>query len=326
MEFIRPTLIEADQFPVILSKAKEEEWKDLLFTTESGLYTDFENYYSVAENEFCDFSLLDGVSSLERLHLNKLKALSDENLISISKLSSLKELELPSCYIGDEGFELLEPLTSLEKLNLSSNKLSGEGVNVIESLNNLIELNLSYNNIDARGISSITRLPKLKILNLGVCHLEEDVEGLDKLANIEELCLGDNGIGPEGAKQISKLEGLEVLDLFSNFIREEGAIAISKLENLRELYLTTNDIMDKGAIAVAKLKKVKKLSVDDNQIGNRGAKVLLKNALQYDQLDLCNNPGIDIIPDDVFPEMDGPILHEAYKKRRRWYWPFGAKD
>ncbi len=115
------------------------------------------------------------------------------------------------------------------------------------------------------------------------------VQPLSRLVRLEELFLGENGLGDEGVSHLASVVGLRTLSLRDNHISDIGFLA--HLTRMRELYLGHNNI---GDISPLKhLTMLQRLHLQGNNISDVSPLVGL-TALK--ELHLAGNPVSDISP------------------------------
>ncbi|KAG1750138.1 L domain-like protein [Suillus lakei] len=158
----------------------------------------------------------------------------------ISKITGLESVgaTLRSLELGGNRIrhiEGLDALVNLEELWLGKNKLTKLEVECIT---------LSWLDAQSHTIpQNLSTLSRLKILSLQSNRITK-IEGLDQLADLEELYLSHNGV--------ERLEGLEnntmlrTLDVGANFV--PAIENISHLVSLEELWLNNNKITDLRAL------------------------------------------------------------------------------
>lgn len=135
---------------------------------------------------------LEGLPSLEKLNLGEVDGLSDEAMVFVGKLTTLKELDLGDAAIssaglrpltklkqltrlqlgwtrdvGDAGLPLIAKLANLESLGLGGTKVTDAGLPVLAALPNLKELALPGTAVTDRGIASLAGCRALTTLTLG---------------------------------------------------------------------------------------------------------------------------------------------------------------
>ena len=191
--------------------------------------------------------------TLETLMLDKCK-LKDADLITIMSavtstgFPNLKKISLRQNKLGNKGTfaltSILESSATLQEFEINENCIGSKGATAIfEALAKnpnpaLHTLDMSHNEIwDLDDGEFLRKNQSLKILNLDGNYLHD--EGVDTLAvaisensgsKIEQLMLGWNGIGDDGAialgRMIEKNGTLQVLGLVENEITNVGARAL----------------------------------------------------------------------------------------------------
>jgi hypothetical protein len=114
---------------------------------------------------------LQGLGSLEELHLLDPKGLTDHGLARIAGITSLKVLQIdppPSVWpaISDEGLRHLEALKRLERLSVRGARLSDEGIGRLRTLPRLAELDIEgCSGVTAAGVRRLKEArPNLKVI------------------------------------------------------------------------------------------------------------------------------------------------------------------
>ena len=155
--------------------------------------------------------------------------------------------DLEECYVAAnklrsiEGFEKLDKLT---KLDLGANRIRS-----IDGLPpNLKHLFLGKNRIDK--IQHLNHLTNLKVLDVQSNRLTSlSGDCFENLANLEELYLAHNAIGPDlEASQLAPLANLSTLDLSHN--RLESLTPFAVLKKLEDLWISYNQIQEDLPLAL----------------------------------------------------------------------------
>lgn len=166
---------------------------------------------------------------------------TDEDLLYMSDLTGIEELNLESTSVTDSGLTGLKGLSNLRSIDLSWSKCTAEGIKSLPQL-------LSLQEIEANGVAGIEKLPrylegskhleKLHILNdvLGGGLTDDDLKPLENIITLKDLSLACHSkIGDAGLKHLIRLENLEKLNLMSCSISPECGKYLSSLKRLREL-------------------------------------------------------------------------------------------
>jgi hypothetical protein len=102
-----------------------------------------------------DLTVLEGLSCLERLSLNRTR-IGDDALAHLEGLQALKHLQLVDTDITNEGLERLTKLSQLEILDLWRTQATNAGLSPLRSLPNLRELRAP----DGRHMSSWVQITR----------------------------------------------------------------------------------------------------------------------------------------------------------------------
>ena len=182
---------------------------------------------------------LDGlIPYMENLKTLKLEQRQTENTVDLKVVhkllqhhSSLTNLSLPDCSIGDDGLtSILQMLqeNKLKSLDLTSHDIGAKGAveigkALVGSLSSLTSLNLGVNNLTDFGGEMYGIITISQAFN--------DSLMLFVNGSLMSLNLMFNKIGPEGGKAIGdalKSSSLTDLNLRNNYIGSEGGKAIAE--------------------------------------------------------------------------------------------------
>ncbi|XP_022722208.1 receptor-like protein 12 [Durio zibethinus] len=264
------------------------------------LYLTGNNIAGFVENE--GFAKL----NLEILDLSY-NYLNDTILLSLSQLSSLKDLYLAgNLFTGSTYANGLNNLTNLKNLDLSSNRIesfqpSKQGKEMQLRMTNLEVLDLSSNLFKNDTFAFLSGLSSLKSLNMGDNQLQGsiDIEGLNNLTNLKNLDLSSNRIerfqpSKQGKEMQLRMTNLEVLDLSSNLFKNDTFAFLSGLPSLKSLNMGDNQLQ--GSIDIEglnNLTNLKNLDLRSNRIesfqpSKQGKEIQLR-MINLEVLDLTNN-------------------------------------
>ena len=223
----------------------------------------------------------------------------------LQKTGSLRRLHLLNNMSGDEGAasiaKILARCPNMEDFKMASSRVGAEGgVALANALSSggtaLISLDIHDNPMTSEVAEDLSALiakhPSMKRLNLNDTCLGD--EGVATVAAalvsaapvLENLELELNEITVEGAEALStaltQKTALKKLNLRENELEDDGALAVARgiapLTSLQVIDLCTNQIKRGGACAVAKAVGNKKnltlLGLDDNEISENGIDAL----------------------------------------------------
>ncbi len=239
-----------------------------------------------------------GLKHLTVLRLDY-QGIGDDGLAALAGsgvLDGLAELWLPSSGIGDVGAAALAAVLprGLRSLRLGGNVIGPAGVRALAAAlpAGLEDLELGGNPFGDEGVSVLassgfTRLTRLYLDRVGMGQVGvAALADAGWLANVRELCLNDNPVGPEGAARLAaspNAVGVEKLLLMGGGIGDGGAAAFARparFGRLKELHLGRNGISDAGAAALGAcpITGLETLGLGENPITVPGLIALLTSA------------------------------------------------
>jgi len=183
--------------------------------------------------------------SLDNLHLRS-AVFPKASLQHLTRLGNLTSLSLPFTGYQDEGLEnadmtLLSKLKSLKSLNLMGTEITDEGLKAISELKNLERLNLKSCWIDGHGLQHLVQLKNLKDLDLGRITRGRGIENegfvhLGKMTKLEKLSLRHcERFSPKSLDQLKGLKNLKAIDLYYAFAsRDDTSGALPALARLQK--------------------------------------------------------------------------------------------
>jgi len=261
---------------------------------------------------------LQGIPSLHFLHMGG-PMITDDKMVHIGKLTSLRELSLVQCDVG-RGLEHLKNLRSLEYLNLrgDSDYYIDEGLAHLAGLAELRQLDIRQTGLSDAGLAHIGKMTNLEdlniadcaITNVGMAHLvglrrlkKLDISSnpvdLSKvndigltyftgLTSLEELKLPYAGITDTGLAQLSGLHSLRKLTCYSRHMTDRGLVTIAGLRSLADLVICADNITDSGIESLSRCTSLKKLDLHEcPKITNAGI-AHLENLKSLEKLWMSN--------------------------------------
>jgi hypothetical protein len=235
--------------------------------------------------------------------------------VSVSSLlhgSSIVELHLSKCNIGDEGIETLVDRATLDRhlglqiLDLSHNNITSKGVLLLASrlqeamayLPALGDLNLAGNTLNEESVQSLAgTLGKLKSEGKSALH---------------SLDMTDTSCGIGGAVDMIRLGQLTLLRLFNNKLGSEGFLELAKVlrgghATLENLDLGGNNAQEAGVVALLHALSIKDDTIDSKLKlvvigGNEGGQAVEQMVKEV----LRTWPGLDIARDKPRKPEGGP--------------------
>lgn len=257
--------------------------KDLIYLTELNL---IDNYID-------EIDTLENLKELKNLYLgNNHKKIEDKDLVHISKLPVLKNLELSNNYLKDVS--ALNSIKSLETLDLNTNNI--EDINSIKDIKRLGYLDLSKNKIvDLTGINRLTQLTTLKLNGNRI----KDVTNLSNLTSLTTVDLSYNKI-----EDISTIETLSSMYNLDDIKLNDQSITIELTEEqtIGEEEIQLPELLSKATITnnliyTPKDFEINNCTVDTNNktikvsdLGSKIAWVKIKGGLATDSRVAISEP------------------------------------
>ena len=223
--------------------------------------------------------------------------MKDAHIVKFMNLSSLEELNLDSCLVGDSAISHLADnnvVPNLTSLDLADTNVTDLGMVKIAKFKKLTRLSLFYCNITNHGLRHISKLTELEVLNLDSRDISDDgLTRLYKLTKLKSLDVFSGRITDAGCVHIAKIESLESLELCGGGIGDLGCSLLANLDNLTSLNLSQNDcITNRGAAALATLTNLKALNLSNTQV-NSSALRFFSGLLKLQSLALYGCRDID---------------------------------
>lgn len=257
---------------------------------------------------------------------------TDNDVMRIAEIKTLKRLDLGTTYVTDRGIERLQQLQQLEELNLDTDEfITDASLNYLRANKNLRRLVLRGTDVTDVGMPHLSALTNLRSLDLSHTMLGDvGVDSLSALAGLEELNLGGNLITGTNLNSLKLLGKLKKLSFSGIQRRNAGACwspritdldldTISLLSGLEELNLGIGvslgakppvgnsaaqagggncrvtggiQVTDLGLAKLMKLKKLRRLDVSGAKLTSAGIKVL-QSLPQLERLSLWNCTRLD---------------------------------
>ena len=178
----------------------------------------------------------------------------DAELISASKLGTLRELVLDGSRVSDIGLAELGGLDQLRELSLMETRVTDAGLSHLVGLTNLKLLHLGNTAIGDPGLLHLKKLTGLNILGLRYTEVTDaGLAELEGLTMLQKLTLGGTKIGDEGLARLKGLKRLEFLGLNGTKITDAGLAYLKGLSCIKNLYLTHTNITDAGLVHLSEL-------------------------------------------------------------------------
>lgn len=266
LKICRIDRLDSDALNVVLSYAKQHDWKSLILVcrdwqrrVDASLQSlIFENSkkINVLRSYPMDFTRFPGIKSLKLYE-------SVDNLEGLTNLSSLE------FYGSVKVCKELTAFENLTKLRLSGNNMEPDCIKKITSSPVLKILHLDGFSLDVfyfgQGSADLSHLTNIQHLDLGASKYKIENRHVQSLTNLKRLDCNFNGMTDEG---ISGLTNLVFLNLSNNYENTITDVGISNLTNLKILDCSKN-ITDIGISNLTKLQSLKcSENITDNGISN----------------------------------------------------------
>ncbi len=213
------------------------------------------------------------VKTLENLAL-PMSSLTDEALVSVSRLTNLKVLQLQLPYYADptfynrhyteNGLAELDKLEKLEELGISGLAVTDDSVKHITKHAQLKKLRITSSPLSNAGLKELTTLKSLEKLSLAFTNVTlGGLTCLNELPQLKEL--GAQGIVDDGQPlDIGRCGKLETLYLFmakGDTLEDHDLVCLENLTNLHSLQLDGSSVSDAGLAHLSGLRKLTHLSI-----------------------------------------------------------------
>ena len=181
------------------------------------------------------------IPNLESLCLHGMKNITDDGLAHLSKMRSLRKLDISSSQVTDRGLSFLKEIKTLERIDLPQRD----------------------QRITDVGLAHLSELPNLKQLSISRAHsaspernreyyTDRGLESLVRCRKLEELGIGSIGISDVGMGHIAQFTSLTKLNLFGcDNVTDTGLSRLAALKSLKNLSVSHS------AVSIAGLNKLK---------------------------------------------------------------------
>lgn len=212
----------------------------------------------------------------EMIHLRLPSSkVTDETMIHVAELTSLKKLQLPLCrHVTDDGARYLAELTNLEELDLFATSIGNPGQVHLSNLTKLKRLKLSGNGTEngLRHIAGLTGLERLSIgFGAGYPVSTEGLEYLSDMKDLQLLRLDGCEISDDGLRIVAGFSPLTSLSLRKGRMTDAGLVHLAGLAQLHELNLwDCTQVGDDGIAHLRSLENLSHLNLRGTQLTGRG--------------------------------------------------------
>jgi serine/threonine protein kinase len=236
--------------------------------------------------------VLSSVQNLQWLDLSR-TAVTDEQLVHLAKMHKLAVLSLEQTKVTDRGMQTVAQVRSLRNLQLGGLRISDEGTRHLAALQHLVslgladtlvtetsleclqELDLKYLDlrgtlISGRGLAALSHFPHLvHLIPPGNPLKDEDLQPLEKLTELEYLCLEKVSITDQALVYLRNMKSTRTLDLNETEITGSGLEHLRGQINLEDLRLERTPLDDSGLEHLVSL-PLNRLSIGETKITDVG--------------------------------------------------------
>lgn len=238
------------------------------------------------------FKHLSRLTNVRSLRIQDVEEFSDEHMVHVKGLRTLRSLMLVRTGVADEGLVYLKNLTNLEFLGLMSDRFTDGALKHIKGLKGLKSLRLDDAEITDKGVKKLKEsgllapleflvLSNTRITDAGLAHLTG-------MINLKWLYIRDTAVADAGLAHLKGLPKLEMLILNNTGVTDAGIVHLKGLTNLSSLYLRDTEVTDAGLEALTGLANLSYLHLSGPQVTDPGLAHLGKLAkLEELGLDGC---------------------------------------
>jgi serine/threonine protein kinase len=174
-----------------------------------------------------DLDRFRGLADLEGLELLG-NRLTDDALVTLAEIRSLRWLYLGKTKIGDAELARLARLTELESLGLDGTRVTDAGLTQLRGLRSLRELLLANTGVTDATLAHLEAFPTLVRLDLFGARITDDgLQHLQALPQLKRLGLQQTDITDAGLERLAALTHLKELNLKQTQATAQGVAALS---------------------------------------------------------------------------------------------------
>ncbi|CAL9092993.1 unnamed protein product, partial [Musa acuminata var. zebrina] len=214
---------------------------------------------------------LGNLSRLRYLDLNSLYDLTIDGLHWLSRLTSLRYLDMSLMKLSMSSHNWLQAvnmLSSLEELHLQDCGLTNLHSSLSHvNLTTLATLDLHGNLFNSTFPNWLWKLHNLSYLDLSSSMLHGAISaGIGKLTGLRELHLSDNSLSGPVPTEIGICNSLKLIDLRDNSLFGPIPAGIGNLTGLRLLYLDHNSLFGPIPAEIGNMAGLRELYLDHNSL------------------------------------------------------------
>lgn len=225
-------------------------------------------------------ALVPGMQALELVKMDGCRNLTDAGLGHLADLPALRELDIRSTQMTDDGLKAFENHLKLEKLNLRFTNVTGPGLAHLSLVPSLVMLELGADrSTDDKKPLDLTLLAKgfgaLSTFTVGGNTLTDDhLVAISQCQGLQRLTfrtVGHLDFTDAGMANIATLKNLRHLDINgAHKVTDEGIRTICGITTLQSLVLKRTGVSAASAPAIAGLEKLAELNVASTRFDPAG--------------------------------------------------------
>jgi len=238
--------------------------------------------------------------NLETLCLHGMRGITDAGIAHLTKMRSLKDLNIASSQITDKGLGYLKQIKTLEHLELPQEQhgITDVGLAHLAELSNLKHLQISRIHFNNPAVNK-------------EYYTDRGLADIARLRQLEELHIGSIGVTDAGMDHVAKLTNLKILHMFGcDNVTDKGLAKLTALKSLQNLDISHSKLTFAGLASINSMISLTRLDV--GELERNGAVLNLSGLTNLEDLSLGFGP----YSQDAFNDADLACL--ANLKKLRW--------
>ena len=176
---------------------------------------------------------------------------TDADLEEISKLSTLRRLDVHSKKVTDAGLAHIARLQNLEVLDLSGTCIQGDGFRYLAGCSKLERLVLSGTSITDSSINHLRNLPVLKHVAFSSTDITDaGIQNLASLSKLQSLDIAGTNVTGKAFAELRSLKNLQFINGNKSAINDGAIPHLVRFTGLRRLNLDLTPITSEGLAAL----------------------------------------------------------------------------
>jgi serine/threonine protein kinase len=235
------------------------------------------------------------------------KALKPQELAQMLEACHNGALQINSCTLTDDSFELIAKAKSLRQLSMTGCNLPNPSLAKLAKIK-LSVINFHNSNFNDTGAENLCNCQSLEEVNAQNTEIRDP--GLRKLAtlkNLRKINIGQTNITDKGLAELAKCKKLESIFMTGMPQITSDALKLLAKFKIREIELDYNRIEDSGLVYLSKIGSLEKLSLKGTNVTRDGVMKFCQESKNCSVVVLtdCQNIG----------NADIKLLKEAFRER-----------